>query len=588
MNKKAIAMILVAALVAAAVAAVLLADDGECSIEYELNGGVQNPGNPDAYTPGQEVRLLDPSRDGYYFAGWYADEALTQPVYSIGSGQTGDLILYAAWSDNLVGKELVYSYSMDASGFVSYSVSGQVTYEYVYYDESRDSYYMTSESELVYDYGFFRESRTMSDAYWSGDSGYIWSYSGMQTISTVDGDLECEVWICNHSNGSTETQWIVDGWKTYRIEYRSSGISPTVSVYELVSSRTVPSENEVTVTAYGDLGISVSGSGTYAPGSSVTLVAEASDGHSFAGWTDSSGNLISTDATLTLDRITGDVTVYASNGIDYDVSTMSGESFVLDPGTSLDYADWTVSDSAGDVVLSGQGTTLEGVLDQPGVYTVSVIGDLGAGSVSLRFTLLVDGYEERTYEWSYSGTDYTYTQSILYSDVLYYRDYYDVSERQQDIDGDHARDVTFVTYQDRYVQEIASYISDVTSGMTQLERADVALAFSQCLGYVLDSESMGTEEYWKFPLETLYDHGGDCEDTSILFAAVAKAMGYDVSLFLMTGHMAAGISVDGATGSYCMLQDGSVYYYCETTATGYTVGEIPQSMVGSRVTVVKV
>ncbi len=145
-----------------------------------------------------------------------------------------------------------------------------------------------------------------------------------------------------------------------------------------------------------------------------------------------------------------------------------------------------------------------------------------------------------------------------------------------------------LTYQDKYVLEIASYISGVTEGWSDLDHANMVLAFSQCLGYVLDSESMGVEEYWKFPLETLYDHGGDCEDTSILFATVGKALGYDVSLLLMTGHMAGGIYVDGAEGSYCRLSDGSIYYYCETTATGYTVGQIPASMVGMKVTVVKV
>ena len=92
---------------------------------------------------------------------------------------------------------------------------------------------------------------------------------------------------------------------------------------------------------------------------------------------------------------------------------------------------------------------------------------------------------------------------------------------------------------------------------------------------------MGYEEYWKFPLETLYDHGGDCEDTSILMAALCKAMGYESSLLLLPGHMAAGVHFDTdlELGGYYFRNDPQkVYYYCETTSTGFHVGEIPTDM----------
>lgn len=126
----------------------------------------------------------------------------------------------------------------------------------------------------------------------------------------------------------------------------------------------------------------------------------------------------------------------------------------------------------------------------------------------------------------------------------------------------------------------------MTSGMSELEGANFILAFSQCLGYEDDQMYMGTEEYWKFPLETLYDHGGDCEDTSILLAAIAKAMGYDTALLLFPGHMATGMVVDGATGTYFATNSSARYFYCETTATGYSVGELPQSMQGYTATMV--
>ena len=99
----------------------------------------------------------------------------------------------------------------------------------------------------------------------------------------------------------------------------------------------------------------------------------------------------------------------------------------------------------------------------------------------------------------------------------------------------------------------------------------------------------GYEEYWKYPVETLYDQGGDCEDTSILFSAIAEAMGYNTSLLLFPGHMAAGVDLDGNYGiSKTYFETGGYrFYYCETTATGYHVGDKP-SNVSNSATVVKI
>jgi hypothetical protein len=61
---------------------------------------------------------------------------------------------------------------------------------------------------------------------------------------------------------------------------------------------------------------------------------------------------------------------------------------------------------------------------------------------------------------------------------------------------------------------------------------------------------MDADEYWRFPVETLYDETGDCEDTSFLFASVAEAMGYDAVILMLPGHAAVGIASDQASGAY--------------------------------------
>ena len=103
----------------------------------------------------------------------------------------------------------------------------------------------------------------------------------------------------------------------------------------------------------------------------------------------------------------------------------------------------------------------------------------------------------------------------------------------------------------------------------------------------------GEDEYWAVPQETLYHMYGDCEDNSALLCALYMEAGFDVAMGGKSGHVFAGVSLDGfeevseerldelgvgyltlnsheAVGS----DDGKVYYAVETirgqTPVGYT------------------
>ncbi len=67
-------------------------------IEYELNGGVNNEENPLLREPNQEVVLLDPTRDGYEFLGWYSDSAFENEIKKISADATGAKKVYAKWT----------------------------------------------------------------------------------------------------------------------------------------------------------------------------------------------------------------------------------------------------------------------------------------------------------------------------------------------------------------------------------------------------------------------------------------------------------------------------------------------------------
>lgn len=180
----------------------------------------------------------------------------------------------------------------------------------------------------------------------------------------------------------------------------------------------------------------------------------------------------------------------------------------------------------------------------------------------------------KTYSWSYADHDYELQLNL--SAKEYYQLKYSAVERWP---STYEEAKAFVTVDDAAVVEVAGDLNDVaaTRGFSQLETANFVLSFVQSIDYSFDNVSAGANEYWRFPLETLYDETGDCEDTSILYASIMEAMGYDSILMLLPGHMATGLSCPGASGGHFDYQSVS-YYYCETTGPGWEVGEVPPEM----------
>lgn len=68
------------------------------TITYKLNGGKNNSSNPDSYKiTTSTIKLKNPTRKGYKFAGWYSDKKCTKKVTQIKKGSTGNKTLYAKW-----------------------------------------------------------------------------------------------------------------------------------------------------------------------------------------------------------------------------------------------------------------------------------------------------------------------------------------------------------------------------------------------------------------------------------------------------------------------------------------------------------
>lgn len=132
-----------------------------------------------------------------------------------------------------------------------------------------------------------------------------------------------------------------------------------------------------------------------------------------------------------------------------------------------------------------------------------------------------------------------------------------------------------------FLDDITKKFKDngVANGYSDEDNAMNVLAFVQSLPYAEDGV-----EYTRYPLETLKDDVGDCKDKSILAAAMLHEMGYRVALLEYQSHMALGISID-APGTY-FDDNGTRYYYAETTSPGWDIGTVPDDVAGQVPTVI--
>ena len=87
------------------------------TINYKLNGGKNNSSNPDSYKiTTSTIKLKNPTRKGYKFAGWYSDKKCTKKVTQIKKGSTGNKTLYAKWT------AYKYTIKFDGNGSTSGSM----------------------------------------------------------------------------------------------------------------------------------------------------------------------------------------------------------------------------------------------------------------------------------------------------------------------------------------------------------------------------------------------------------------------------------------------------------------------------------
>ena len=184
----------------------------------------------------------------------------------------------------------------------------------------------------------------------------------------------------------------------------------------------------------------------------------------------------------------------------------------------------------------------------------------------------------RDFGWQYGGQTY---QMALDLHRVTYEDFRH-RERTRDYDL-FASDYHSKPFIKKLTRKLADH--GTAAGLSKAEIPYLIVSFVQNLPYTSDDVTTGYDEYPRYPYETLYDNGGDCEDTSILASAMLHELGYEVALLLFPGHVAVGVECRPQAGHPYYRHQGRRYCYLETTGANWEVGVVPPSVYGVAATV---
>ena len=172
-------------------------------------------------------------------------------------------------------------------------------------------------------------------------------------------------------------------------------------------------------------------------------------------------------------------------------------------------------------------------------------------------------------KWSFNGETFNLNPQFAKEDCEYYRN------RPHPQTGDYSVYATD-RVDDRYITDLAEQFRQWMNHMnlSDLERVNFVAAFAQSLAGVASDAVASADATPRYPLETLIDKKGDCEDTAILAATILQELDYEVALIRLGKHMGLGVVCNHCNGEY-FYENGIEYLYLETAAQGWELGQIP-------------
>ena len=164
----------------------------------------------------------------------------------------------------------------------------------------------------------------------------------------------------------------------------------------------------------------------------------------------------------------------------------------------------------------------------------------------------------RSYSWEFENK--FYTALMVIDEQWYNRIRNQLQKRSRD--NRHFPPMVYkgVTSLEELIREFERVMPKTWS---EERRVNFVLSFVQAIPYKKD-ETTGYDEFFKFATETLAEGQGDCEDTSILFAALLSGLGFKSALLDLPGHLAVGVKGDFKGWHY--PYNNEKYFFCETAS----------------------
>jgi len=184
---------------------------------------------------------------------------------------------------------------------------------------------------------------------------------------------------------------------------------------------------------------------------------------------------------------------------------------------------------------TGTGSTISHTYAEPGTYTVELRildnrGEKDSSTAEILALEVPQGYLLRHYEWEYQDDEQYW--EVLLPEATYR--FYHERPRQPFVDNYNYDDYVLDPLDEPTLEDLAQALLNRVEGDYE-SFVECTLSFVQgATQYTPDSEGF---EYPLYPLETLVDGIGDCEDTTILYVSLVRAMGYDTAMaFVDTNH----------------------------------------------------
>lgn len=168
----------------------------------------------------------------------------------------------------------------------------------------------------------------------------------------------------------------------------------------------------------------------------------------------------------------------------------------------------------------------------------------------------------RTFRWFYSGKWHNITFLVPYDWFDFYANRKRATSKEQ-----------YITPHAPLIVEISEKLKKIIIENGYTSYGEFVISFVQAIPFLEDEDTKGGP-YPRFPIETLEEYVGDCEDLTFVAVSILSNLGIDTVMIDIPNHIVPGVACSNCEGSHVEF-GGRDYYWLEPTVQGYRLGQAP-------------